>query len=138
MGEAKRRKQTGAPSPASKNSKKPLLITAAVAVVVAVAAALYFLTTPPAPTSDELPVAAANAEPFPAFLDQYGTSVGPENAKVVVREFADYQCPACARFAEASQRLKKEYVDTGKVRLVYFDLPLRSEEHTRLNSSHVR
>ena len=60
MGEAKRRKQTGAPSPARKNNKKPLLIAGALVVVAAVAAALYFLTTPPAPTSDELPVAAAN------------------------------------------------------------------------------
>ena len=129
MGEAKRRKQTGAPSPARKNNKKPLLIAGALVVVAAVAAALYFLTTPPAPSSDALPVAAPNADEFPAIVDQYGVSVGNEDAPVVVREFADYQCPACARFAEASQRLKQEYVETGKVRFVYFDLPLRQHQN---------
>ena len=129
MGEAKRRKQTGAPSPARKNNKKPLLIAGALVVVAAVAAALYFLTTPPAPSSDALPVAAPNADEFPAIVDQYGISVGSEDAPVVVREFADYQCPACARFAEASQRLKQEYVETGKVRFVYFDLPLRQHQN---------
>ena len=129
MGEAKRRKQTGAPSPARKNNKKPLLIAGALVVVAAVAAALYFLTTPPAPSSDALPVAAPNADEFPAIVDQYGISVGNEDAPVVVREFADYQCPACARFAEASQRLKKEYVESGKVRFVYFDLPLRQHQN---------
>ncbi|RMJ04251.1 Disulfide bond formation protein D precursor [Marinobacter litoralis] len=125
MGEAKRRKQTGAPAPRNQGNKKPALIAIAVVVVVAVIAAVYFMTTPPAPTSSNLPVAAKNADQFPAIFDQYGTSVGAEDAPVVVREFADYQCPACARFSEASQRLKKEYVDSGKVRFVYFDLPLR-------------
>ncbi len=125
MGEAKRRKHTGAPAPRKHRNKKPVLIAVAALVVLAVIAGAYLLTTPPAPTSDDLPVAAPNAAPFPAALDQYGTSIGAEDAPVVVREFADYQCPACASFSSASQRLKAEYVESGKVRFVYFDLPLR-------------
>jgi len=128
MGEAKRRKETGAPAPRKAN-KKPLYIGVAVLVLVAVVLGLVFLTAQPDPTSDELPVATANAEPFPAELDQYGVSVGPDDAPVVVREFADYQCPACGRFSEASQRLKQEYVDAGKVRFVFFDLPLRQHQN---------
>ena len=128
MGEAKRRKETGAPS-SRKANRKPLYIGVAVLVLTAVVLGLVFLTAQPDPTSDELPVAAANAEPFPAELDQYGVSVGPEDAPVVVREFADYQCPACGRFSEASQRLKQEYVDAGKVRFVFFDLPLRQHQN---------
>ena len=127
MGEAKRRKQSGAPAPTPKRqrSKTPLWIGAGVVAVIAVVVAVVFMTRPPSPTSDSLPVAASDAGPFPAQLDRYGISVGPADATVVVREFADYQCPACARFSEASQRLKEEYVDAGKVRFVYFDLPLR-------------
>ncbi|MFO8142930.1 MAG: thioredoxin domain-containing protein [Marinobacter sp.] len=125
MGEAKRRKHTGAPSPRSNGNKKPMIIAVSVAVVIAVIVGLYMTTRPPAPTSSALPVAAPGAPEFPAALDQYGVSVGPDDAPVVVREFADYQCPACATFAPASKRLKDEYVDTGKVRFVYFDLPLR-------------
>ncbi|WP_372966096.1 DsbA family protein [Marinobacter sp.] len=125
MGEAKRRKQSGAPAPRKNGNKKPVLIAVAAVVVLVIVAAVYLLARPPAPTSDDLPVATPETGEFPAMLDQFGTSVGSEDAPVVVREFADYQCPACARFSEASQRLKKEYVEAGKVRFVYFDLPLR-------------
>ena len=102
-----------------------MIIGVAVLVVALVVALVAFLTAPPAPTSEELPVAAPNAEPYPQELDQYGVSVGPEDAPVVVREFADYQCPACARFSDAASRLKQEYVESGKVRFVFYDMPLR-------------
>lgn len=128
MGEAKRRKKTGAPS-TRKTGNRGVIIGIAAVVVIAVVVGLYFLTSAPEPTSDALPVAGTDAQPFPARLDQYGVSVGDENAPVVVREFADYQCPACGRFSEATQRLKQEYVETGKVRFVYFDLPLQQHEN---------
>ncbi|KPP98722.1 thioredoxin domain-containing protein [Marinobacter sp. HL-58] len=129
MGEAKRRKETGAPPPQGKKGRKPLYIGLGVAVLVFVAAAVFFLTASPTPTSDDLPVADANADPFPAELDRYGVSIGDEDAPVVVREFADYQCPACARFLDASQQLKQEYVESGQVRFVYFDLPLQQHDN---------
>lgn len=128
MGEAKRRKETGAPAP-RKSNNKPLYIGVASLVLAAVVLGLFFLTAQPEPTSDELPVAGANADPFPAELDQYGVSVGSEDAPVVVREFADYQCPACGRFSDASQKLKEQYVDSGKVRFVFFDLPLQQHQN---------
>ncbi|HEA53199.1 hypothetical protein LCGC14_1237620 [marine sediment metagenome] len=129
MGEAKRRKQTGAPPPQKTNSQKPLMVGVIVLVLAAIAVGVVFLTAAPMPGSDELPVAATNAEDFPAQLDQYGVSVGAEDAPVVVREFADFQCPACGQFAEASKRLKQEYVEAGKVRFVYFDLPLKQHQN---------
>ncbi|MDY6840620.1 MAG: thioredoxin domain-containing protein [Pseudomonadota bacterium] len=125
MGEAKRRKETGAPSPGQPKSSRVLFIGIGMLVLAAVLLGVFFLTSAPAPTSDELPVAAADAAPFPARMDQYGVSQGPEDADVVVREFADYQCPACGGFFSASKKLKQAYVDTGKVRFVYFDLPLQ-------------
>lgn len=127
MGEANRRKQTGAPSP-KKNSRTRIIIGAG-ALAIAIIVGLYVLIRPPAPDSDALPVAGPDAEAFPAELDRYGVSVGDEDAPVVVREFADYQCPGCANFAEASKRLKEEYVETGKVRFVYFDLPLQQHQN---------
>ena len=124
MGEAKRRQHTGAPPPKKKNSRATV-VTGIAALVAVIIAGVYVLTKPPAPDSASLPVADESAAPFPAELDRYGVSVGSEEAPVVVREFADYQCPGCANFAEASQRLKREYVESGQVRFVYFDLPLR-------------
>ncbi|MBU2953636.1 DsbA family protein [Marinobacter sp. F3R08] len=129
MGEAKRRQETGAPPPRKAKSNKPLYIGVVVLVLAAVLLGVFFLTAAPKPTSDDLPVAAPNASDFPAQLDQYGVSIGPDDATVVVREFADFQCPACANFSSASKQLKEEYVNTGKVRFVYFDLPLQQHEN---------
>ena len=55
--------------------------------------------------------------------------LGDRNAKVTIIEFGDYQCPFCRQFwRETYPRLKKEYIDTGKVRLVYRDFP-QEEPH---------
>ena len=129
MGEAKRRKESGQPAPAKSQKRKPVVLGVSVLLIVLAIIGVFFLTAAPDKTSDELPVAAPNADAFPSDLDDYGVSVGADDAPVVVREFADYQCPACARFSEASQRLKEEYVDTGKVRFVYFDLPLQQHQN---------
>jgi protein-disulfide isomerase len=52
-------------------------------------------------------------------------SIGVNGAPVSVIEFMDYQCSYCKRFyAQTFERLKNEYVDTGKVRFYVVDLPL--------------
>ena len=52
-------------------------------------------------------------------------SMGREDAPVTLVEFTDYQCPFCRRFETGSfAQLKKQYIDTGKVRFVSRDLPL--------------
>lgn len=51
--------------------------------------------------------------------------IGDKNAKVTMIEFSDYECPFCKRhFDQSYEQLKTEYIDTGKVKLVYRDLPL--------------
>jgi protein-disulfide isomerase len=51
--------------------------------------------------------------------------MGRDDAPVTVVEFADYQCPFCRKFhSETFAELKKNYIDTGKVRYVSRDLPL--------------
>ncbi|GHD50632.1 Thioredoxin [Marinobacter persicus] len=124
MGEAKRRQHTGAPSP-KRNGRRTSVLIGVVALAALIMTGLYILTKPPTPQDETLPVAGPDTPPFPEDMDRYGVSIGPDDAPVVVREFADYQCPGCANFAEASQRLKREYVESGQVRFVYFDLPLR-------------
>ncbi len=52
-------------------------------------------------------------------------SLGRDDAPVTMVEFTDYQCPFCRRFeADSFAQLKKDYIDTGKVRFVSRDLPL--------------
>lgn len=51
--------------------------------------------------------------------------IGNEKAKVTIVEFSDFQCPFCRIFwSEAYQQIKKEYIDTGKIKFVYRDYPL--------------
>ena len=52
-------------------------------------------------------------------------SLGRSDAPIVMVEFTDYQCPFCQRFhLSVFEELKKQYVDTGKIRYVSRDLPL--------------
>ncbi|KAB7627772.1 DsbA family protein [Alkalilimnicola sp. S0819] len=125
MGEAKRRQLQGEHKPRDKRGGKGGMIAVLVLVLLVVAAFLWWLSIPRVPPADELPRAEAGAGPFPAELDRHGISVGAADAPVVVREFADYQCPGCANFAPVAERLKNEYVDSGQVRFVFFELPLR-------------
>lgn len=51
--------------------------------------------------------------------------IGDKNAKVTIIEFSDFQCPFCRSFFEDTfTKLKNDYIDTGKVKLVYRDYPL--------------
>ncbi len=52
-------------------------------------------------------------------------SLGREDAPIVIVEYSDYQCPYCGQFhATVLPRLKSEYIDSGKVRFIFRDLPL--------------
>jgi protein-disulfide isomerase len=52
-------------------------------------------------------------------------SRGPEDAKVTIVEFSDFQCPFCTRgYTTLEQQVMKEY--DGKVRLVFKHFPLQS------------
>lgn len=51
--------------------------------------------------------------------------LGDKNAKVTLIDFSDYECPFCKRyFDDTYSQIKKNYVDTGKVKIVFRDLPL--------------
>jgi protein-disulfide isomerase len=50
---------------------------------------------------------------------------GDSNAPITIIEFSDYECPFCQRhFNTTYQQLVAEYIDTGKVKFVFRDLPL--------------
>lgn len=50
-------------------------------------------------------------------------SLGNQNAKITMTEFADFKCGYCRLFAtQILGQIKKEYIDTGKVRFVYRDM----------------
>lgn len=54
-----------------------------------------------------------------------GAMLGETDAPVTIVEFSDYQCPFCRRYSlTVFPVLKREYIDTGKVRYVFRDFPL--------------
>lgn len=73
--------------------------------------------------------AAPAAAPAPAPVatgPQYREFVqGDPNAKVTVIEYASLTCSHCAHFYQTSYvELKKNYIDTGKIKFVFRDFPL--------------
>lgn len=57
-------------------------------------------------------------------------SMGRSDAPVVMVEYTDYQCPFCSQFATATfPALKKDYIDTGKLRFISRNYPLDFHPH---------
>jgi len=55
--------------------------------------------------------------------------IGNEDAPVTIIEFSDYQCPFCRKFwTETYSQIKSDYIDSGKVKLVFRDFPLGFHE----------
>lgn len=62
------------------------------------------------------------AEPRVDVDDGSNFFMGPKNAPVTIVEFADFQCPFCARMVPTLTEVMRKY--DGKVRWVYRDFPL--------------
>jgi len=74
------------------------------------------------PTAAQAPV--GNTGPVTVSIDD-DPVLGDKNAKVTLIDFSDYECPFCKRhFEQTLPELIKKYIDTGKVKMVYRDLPL--------------
>jgi protein-disulfide isomerase len=54
-----------------------------------------------------------------------GVKVGPDNAPIRILVFSDFMCPACKQFTTAVEPgLRSDFINAGKVQLVYHDFPL--------------
>ena len=52
-------------------------------------------------------------------------TLGEDKAKVKIKIFSSFTCPHCASFHfNIVPQIKKKYVDTGKVQLIFIDFPL--------------
>lgn len=106
--------------------QSPYLIPGAILVAGALIAGAVFYSNNPSletanPSGNQPTVKAevsADDDPF----------LGPKNAKVIIIEFSDFQCPFCRSFWRSTlSQIKNEYIDSGKsVRFVYRDFPLSS------------
>ena len=72
---------------------------------------------PPSPQAPQSVVLDIGNRPFK----------GRADAKLTMVEFSDYQCPFCERYVrDTYPQLAKEYVETGKLKMVFMDFPLES------------
>ncbi len=83
-------------------------------------------SAPPAPPAQKAAVGAAAGVSAADLVDD-DPALGDPSAPVTIVEFADFQCPFCARFALTTKKdIIEQYVKTGKARFVYRDFPLSS------------
>jgi protein-disulfide isomerase len=76
--------------------------------------------TAPAPLQAAIPPASAGP---PITADD--RILGKPDAPITIVEFASFTCPHCADFdANTLPKLKADWIDTGKARLVFKDFPL--------------
>ena len=62
---------------------------------------------------------------FPVIAESKILRIGDDNAKVSVKVFSSLTCPHCANFhTKVVPEIKREYIDTGKVQLIFIDFPL--------------
>lgn len=73
-----------------------------------------------------------NSEPINIEVPAGLPVLGNNNAKVTVIEFADFQCPYCGDWQKTVfPELKKNYIDTGKIRFVFMDYAFLGKESYR-------
>src|SRR2546429_9083525 len=63
---------------------------------------------------------------------------GRADAPVTLYEMSDFQCPYCREFAMSTMPvLEREYIEPGKVRFVYINLPLSSVHRNAASAAEV-
>ena len=59
------------------------------------------------------------AKPLP------GRTLGDQTAQIIIEEYASMSCGHCASFHNNNlDKIKKEFIDTGKAKLIFYDFPL--------------
>jgi protein-disulfide isomerase len=84
---------------------------------------------------EELKRMEAKNKPLPAdkiakMTEGDAPAFGPEDAKVTIVEFSDFQCPYCSRAANAVTEIKKRYGD--KAHFVFRQFPLSFHQQAHL------
>ena len=104
-------------------------MTVIVAIVVLAAVVVV-----PRLTSSGTQTATSSSSSAGAKLDYAGQpSIGSANAPVTIALFEDFLCPHCAEFSDQVwPQIKRDYIDTGKARAVYFYFPVISQTQSRV------
>jgi protein-disulfide isomerase len=66
--------------------------------------------------------------PAHALGPNQGELIGKPSAPVLVEEYGDFQCPACANFQSAVGPTVRQLVDQGRIRFVFHEQPILGRE----------
>jgi len=73
----------------------------------------------------QIPVAGDRSVSSADLFVSDAPAIGSRQARVALVEFSDFYCPYCARFAtDVLPELRRRYVDTGRVLLIFRHFPL--------------
>ncbi len=76
--------------------------------------------------------AEASGRAVQLWLESDEQAQGRPDAPLTLVEFTDYQCPYCRRFeAQTWPLIKRDWVDTGRLRFIVRDLPLEFHSAAR-------
>jgi protein-disulfide isomerase len=112
-----------------------LIVAGGTVAVAAIALGVWFGTRPSSP--GPVPTAVAQTTDKAKLLQAQPNDhvLGDPKAPVTLIEYASLTCGHCAHFAVAVlPELKKRWVDTGKVKLIYRDFPL---DQTALKAAQI-
>jgi len=84
---------------------------------------------------NQLPTKQPTATPVKISADN-DPIIGNLDAPITIIEFSDFQCPFCARFhTQTLPLILEEYIEQGKVKLVFRDFPIQSIHPNALPAS---
>jgi protein-disulfide isomerase len=102
-----------------------LIVAGGAVAVAAIAAAVWFGTRPTGPAPAPVAVQATPDKKALLAVQPADHVMGDAKAPILMIEYASFTCPHCAAFhTQILPELKKKWIDTGKVKLVYRDFPL--------------
>ena len=119
------------PKKKSNNTVLFTVIAAGILIVLGVIVYLYYINTTKEsnPTSKSTSSATTQQKSSSESSANPQLIIGNPNAKVTLVEYGDFKCPLCTKFSQTTEnQIKKEYIDSGKVKIEYRVLPIIAED----------